>query len=145
MTVKEEPAAVKEESVPVKEEPAKEEHLMKESVEENIETEVPTEEKQEVHEVSNLQMGVALATVGCLILMSIFNYYTVWNKPDRILVCLESISYVFPRSCGMIATHSDRMKHSRREDHAVLTFMAFHDRISFSSPLSSLSFSRRTV
>lgn len=76
--MKEEESAVLEESS-IPEEPAKEE-AMKEEI---INTEASTAEKpeEEVREVSNMQMGIALATVGCLFLMSLFNYCPVWSKP----------------------------------------------------------------
>ena len=77
--MKEEESAVLEESS-IPEEPAKEE-AMKEEI---INTEASTAEKpeeKETREVINMQMGIALATVGCLFLMSLFNYCPVWNKP----------------------------------------------------------------
>ena len=79
----EEEAAVPEETVKEEESSIPEESMKEETQEESIETEAPTAEKpeEEVREVSNIQMGIALATVGCLFLMSLFNYCPVWSKP----------------------------------------------------------------
>lgn len=80
----EEEAAVPEETVKEEESSIPEESMKEETQEESIETEAPTAEKpeeKETREVSNMQMGIALATVGCLFLMSLFNYCPVWNKP----------------------------------------------------------------
>ena len=80
----EEEAAVPEETVKEEESSIPEESMKEETQEESIETEAPTAEKpeeKETREVSNMQMGIALATVGCLFLMSLFNYCPVWSKP----------------------------------------------------------------
>lgn len=70
--VKEEPAEVKEESSEVKEEK-----------EENEESEAPTEIKLEESSISkeepkttDTQMYISLAALGCLILMTLFNFYS---------------------------------------------------------------------
>ena len=80
--IPEEPADVKEESTDVKEESSrvKEE---KEETEKNEESEAPTEIKLEESSASkeepkttDTQMYISLAALGCLILMTLFNYYS---------------------------------------------------------------------
>ena len=72
--VKEEPAEVKEESSEVKEE--------KEETEKNEESEAPTEIKlessisKEEPKTTDTQMYISLAALGCLILMTLFNFYS---------------------------------------------------------------------
>ena len=79
--VKEESSDVKEEPTEVKEEPAevKEE---KEETEKNEENEAPTEIKlessisKEEPKTTDTQMYISLAALGCLILMTLFNFYS---------------------------------------------------------------------
>ena len=72
--VKEEPADVKEEPTEVKEE--------KEETEKNEESEAPTEIKlessisKEEPKTTDTQMYISLAALGCLILMTLFNFYS---------------------------------------------------------------------
>lgn len=72
--VKEEPAEVKEEPAEVKEE--------KEETEKNEESEAPTEIKlessisKEEPKTTDTQMYISLAALGCLILMTLFNFYS---------------------------------------------------------------------
>ena len=72
--VKEEPAEVKEEPTEVKEE--------KEETEKNEESEAPTEIKlessisKEEPKTTDTQMYISLAALGCLILMTLFNFYS---------------------------------------------------------------------
>ena len=107
--VKEGPAEVKEEPAEVKEEPAevKEE---KEETEKNEESEAPTEIKLEESSISkeepkttDTQMYISLAALGCLILMTLFNFYSCLfhiylictSLLSSILLCsLKRIQYV---------------------------------------------------
>ena len=77
--VKEESSDVKEESSEVKEESSE----VKEEKEENEESEAPTEIKLEESSISkeepkttDTQMYISLAALGCLILMTLFNFYS---------------------------------------------------------------------
>lgn len=77
--VKEESSNVKEESSEVKEESSE----VKEEKEENEESEAPTEIKLEESSISkeepkttDTQMYISLAALGCLILMTLFNFYS---------------------------------------------------------------------
>ena len=76
--VKEEPADVKEEPTEVKEEPTE----VKEETEKNEENEAPTEIKlessisKEEPKTTDTQMYISLAALSCLILMTLFNFYS---------------------------------------------------------------------
>ena len=77
--IPEEPADVKEESSEVKEESSE----VKEEPKENEESEAPTEIKLEESSTSkeepkttDTQMYISLAALGCLILMTLFNFYS---------------------------------------------------------------------
>lgn len=92
--IPEEPADVKEKSSDVKEEPAE----VKEETEKKEESEAPTEIKLEESSASkeepkttDTQMYISLAALGCLILMTLFNFYSCLFP--IYLICTSLLSF----------------------------------------------------